>query len=152
MSTQNEVNFTRISSSFLHYFLLLDLQWSRQVGGPGTIAREPLIVANRSKSPEYDFVEGGRPLVNHYDSQVAIIREYLQIGMTDLLDQKNRFRPTDKVYYRATPLSMREGPFVIESVAATKQYTLCYENGQKAKDGQVVHEENLEVAPTEPTT
>lgn len=73
-----------------------------------------------------------------------------------LLDQEPKFRRADKVYYRATPSSTREGPFLIGSVEPPKKYSLCYaEDGQvegKARGDRVegkpklVDEENLELA------
>ena len=62
--------------------------------------------------------------------------------------EESRYRPTDRVYYRESPSSAREGPFLIETkVPGAKRYTLCYENGQKAKVGREVDEAKLESVP-----
>lgn len=38
----------------------------------------------------------------------------------------------------------REGPYKVESVPSVGKYTLCYTNGQSAKNGIEVEESDLE--------
>jgi len=77
----------------------------------------------RSISPEYAFDKDEvKPLVIDY-------------GFT------NRFRPGQVVFLRI--LTQLEGPYKIEAHAGVRQYTLCFSNGQQARNGEIVVEENL---------
>ncbi|KAK2037006.1 hypothetical protein LZ31DRAFT_448783, partial [Colletotrichum somersetense] len=55
------------------------------------------------------------------------------------------FRVGDSVYLR-TSGGGKEGPFLIESVPATGQYTLCTGSGQSIRKGERVKEKDLDQA------
>jgi hypothetical protein len=45
------------------------------------------------------------------------------------------------VYLRTS--TRLEGPYKIEANAGIRQYTLCFSNGQQARNGEIVVEEDL---------
>jgi len=59
--------------------------------------------------------------------------------------QTSKFRPGDSVRVILSG-GRRDGPYLVESVPSVARYTLCFENGESARGGAVVHENDLEAA------
>lgn len=79
----------------------------------------------RSVSPEYTFDEEDvKPLVINYNST-------------------NQFRPGQVVYLRIPGKTQHDGPYKIETHAGVRQYTLCFSDGQQARNGDIVAEDDL---------
>lgn len=58
--------------------------------------------------------------------------------------QTIKFRPGVEVFYRTAGTNrFDEGPYLIESVQGTAKYTLCFADGKKARNGEVVDEKDL---------
>ncbi|KAH6702875.1 hypothetical protein BKA61DRAFT_619689 [Leptodontidium sp. MPI-SDFR-AT-0119] len=57
----------------------------------------------------------------------------------------SKFRPGDSVCVILSG-GRRDGPYLVELVPSVAQYTLCFENGETARGGAVVHEKDLEAA------
>ncbi|KAK1965461.1 hypothetical protein LY78DRAFT_658290 [Colletotrichum sublineola] len=82
----------------------------------------------RSESPEFSFCDDD-------NGRARVISA----------NTKNKFRVGDSVYLR-TSGGGKEGPFVIESVPAAGQYTLCTEDGQSVRKGERIVEKDLDQA------
>jgi hypothetical protein len=59
--------------------------------------------------------------------------------------ETSKFRPGDSVRVILSG-GRRDGPYLVESVPSVARYTLCFENGESARGGAVVHENDLEAA------
>ncbi|KAH7354608.1 hypothetical protein BKA65DRAFT_496675 [Rhexocercosporidium sp. MPI-PUGE-AT-0058] len=59
--------------------------------------------------------------------------------------QTSKFRAGDSVRVILSG-GRREGPYLVELVTSVARYTLCFENGESARGGAVVHEKDLEAA------
>ncbi|KAI1214271.1 uncharacterized protein F4807DRAFT_455912 [Annulohypoxylon truncatum] len=80
----------------------------------------------RPDSPVFEFGDdGGRPKVNKYVTT-------------------SKFRVDDSVY--VVEGTARDGPYKIEKVPYAGKHTLCYDNGQPAKNGAEFAEESLVAA------
>ncbi|KAI0544754.1 hypothetical protein F4679DRAFT_512416 [Xylaria curta] len=77
----------------------------------------------RPDSPDFDFCnDRGRPKVVAYVTT-------------------SKYTTGDKVYVMVG--TAREGPYQIATVPSAGKYTLCFENGQSAKNGAEITEESL---------
>lgn len=85
----------------------------------------------RSVSPEYTFDEEDvKPIVIDYKST-------------------NQYRPGEIVYFRVSGTTQLEGPYKIEACAGVRQYTLCFSDGKRARNGEIVVESDLTQQSTE---
>lgn len=58
--------------------------------------------------------------------------------------QKSKFKPGGQVCLNESgSRSGLQGPFLIEKVASQGKYTLCFEDGRKAKNGKEFAEKEL---------
>ncbi|KAI0193865.1 hypothetical protein F4808DRAFT_441693 [Astrocystis sublimbata] len=77
----------------------------------------------RPDSPDFEFRDdGGRPKVVTYITT-------------------SRYRTGDRVYLLVG--AAREGPYMIATVPSAGNYTLCFDNGQAARNGMVFAENSI---------
>lgn len=62
---------------------------------------------------------------------------------SDFTPQTSRYKKGDSVYIDDPQKRSYEGPFLIEKVVGVAKYTLCFENGDKAKDGKEFEQKML---------
>ena len=60
--------------------------------------------------------------------------------------QERRYKPGDEIYLKESGSRSLAGPFFISRVTSEGKYTLCFENGEKARDGKEFAEKDLDKA------
>lgn len=60
--------------------------------------------------------------------------------------KKRRYKPGDQIYLKGSGTRSLDGPYLVSSVTSGGKYILCFENGDKAKDGKEFEEKDMEKA------
>ena len=101
---------------------------------------------NQDPRPQTTNAGGDRPRITASGS-VSFVQSLLaQSGEANRDLQKRKYKPGDEVYLNEAASRSLSGPYLISSVTSEGKYILCFQNGDKAKDGKEFKENELEKA------